>query len=91
MNVPPPKLRIADIGAVECKDRLDAALPIDRELLRKVRGTARIRRRPRGQQKQLAEIAFVQWNLADRFTGQLFSPGGCLLLRNANEQQHRPL
>jgi hypothetical protein len=37
VNVPPPpQLRIADIGSVECKNSFHATLPVDRELLRKI-------------------------------------------------------
>ena len=53
-------LRIADVSAVHCEDRLHAALPVDRELLGKVGCSVCIRHCSRRKQQQLAEVSFVQ-------------------------------
>ena len=56
----PAHLRVGCVDAVHRKHGGAAALSVDRELLREVRGSVRVGLRARRQQQQLAEVALVE-------------------------------
>lgn len=64
----PTHLGIGGVHAIHGKNGGRTTLPIDRKLLREIRGPVRVRHRAGGQQQELAEIARVE-----RQTGNLGS------------------
>ena len=77
-------LRIADVGAVHGKGRLNAALAVDGELLSKVGGAVDVSHGAGGQQQKRAEIALVQRQFAHRLARQLFAAGRRLALEDGH-------
>ena len=79
-------LRIADVCAVHGEGRFDSTLTVDSELLGEVGGAVGIRHGAGREEKQLAEISFVQRQFADDRTGELFASGGVDLLRSSDRE-----
>ncbi len=71
-------LRVADVSAIHGKGRFDASLAVDGKLLGEVGGSVGIRHGARRQQQQLAEVALVEWELADRLARELYPACGLL-------------
>ena len=70
LNVAPPHLRVARVGAIHGEDCLDATLSVDGKLLGEVCLSIGVGHRSSREQQQLAEVAFVQWNCANGLTGE---------------------
>ena len=71
----PAHLRVADVRAVHGKGRLNAALPVDGELLREIGCAVGIGHGAGGQQQQGAEVALVERQFADRLAGKFLAAG----------------
>ena len=69
---------IARIGAVHGKDCGGAALSVDGELLREIGGAVGVGHGAGRQQEQLAEVAFIERQLGNRFAGKLLATGAGL-------------
>ena len=71
----PAQFGVRGGGSVHREHGRDAALPVGGKLLREVRRAIGVRHRARRQQQQLAEVALVQGQAGNFFTGKMLAAG----------------